>query len=110
MTPAGSAHRFLVLNPDTGRPGRTIDAEKCVAVGKAILKAVPKGSRNTIAFRDLTAAKKKYLPGGRIPGGGALMWYVTTVKLDLEVRGLLACDRSQSPEVLWRTWAPAHFT
>lgn len=102
MSPAGSADRFLLLNPNTGRPDRTIDAEKYAAVKKAILKAVPKGPRNTIAFRDLAAATKKHLPGGRIPGGGALMWYVTTVKLDLEARGLLACDRKRSPQTLWR--------
>ncbi|MCC6361313.1 MAG: hypothetical protein IT450_21455 [Phycisphaerales bacterium] len=102
MSRAGSADRFLLLNPNTGRPDRTIDAEKYAAVKRAILKAVPRGPKKSIAFGDLAAAAKKHLPDGRIPGGGALAWYVTSVKLDLEARGLLVCDRKRSPQTLWR--------
>jgi hypothetical protein len=92
----------LNVNYAKGEGGTRIDAAKYEAVKKAILKAVPKSERG-IEFRELGAAVEEHLPGGKIPGGGSIMWYVTTVKLDLESRGLIERVERSRPQRVRRT-------
>lgn len=79
----------------------TINAERYRAMRTALLKTVPR-SPEGIAFRALPAAVKKHLRGGRLPGGGSLMWYITVVKLDLEARGLLRRIPDSTPQRIRR--------
>ncbi len=89
------------LNITPGANGLRVDRAKYEAVRKAVLRAVP-GSRSGITFADLPGAVKRHLPGGRIPGGGAIMWYSTVVKLDLEARGLIERIEGSRPQRLRR--------
>lgn len=91
--------RTLNVNPGVG--GANVNKERYEAVRKAILKAVPK-SKEGIAFVDLPKAVGRHLPGGKIPGGGSIPWYVTTVKLDLEARGLIHRIPGSRPQRLTR--------
>ena len=93
--------KVVLLNGNTGRKGPRLDGGKYSAVRKAILKAVPRSPRH-IGFAALIDLVRENLPEGEIPGGGSIPWYVTTVKLDLEARGELVCDRECSPQTLSR--------
>jgi len=96
--------RVLLLNGRTGGKGPRLDGGKYSAVRRAILKSVPRSPRG-IGFAALIERVVQNLPEGEIPGGGSVSWYVTHVKLDLEARGELICDRQSSPQMLSR---PAH--
>lgn len=102
---AGTKKRARVetrnVNYAKGAGGTRIEAAKYEAVKRAILKAVPRSARG-IEFLDLIDAVKEHLPGGKIPGGGSIPWYVTTVKLDLEARGLIERAEGSKPQRLRR--------
>ncbi|GAB4327551.1 MAG: hypothetical protein Kow0010_11080 [Dehalococcoidia bacterium] len=99
-----AARREIVEALNVNHPGsRTpVDAAKYRAVREAMLRAVP-ATDEGIAFQELPAAVQKQLPGGRIPGGGSIGWYTTTVKLDLEARGLIERIPGSNPQRLRRT-------
>lgn len=93
--------KIQMWNPNTGRPDVKIDREKFDAVRKAILKALPrKGS--TMPFKELPLATELNLPDGQIPGGGSVMWYVTTVKLHMEHEGERERVAGETPQVVRR--------
>lgn len=96
-----AARKVLMHNPNTGRPDRNIDGQRYDAVRKAILKVVPREGEG-IAFADLPAAVRKQLPNGEIPGGGAINWYTTVVKLHMESRGELRRVPGAKPQRLVR--------
>lgn len=93
--------KITTLNPNTGRPSVRIDAAKYAALRSAILAVLPRSGPG-LPFRDLPAAVEARLPHGEIPGGGSLMWYVTTVKLDLEARGEIMRVAGAKPQRLLR--------
>lgn len=96
-----SDDKIQMWNVNTGRPDVKIDRDKYEAVKKAILKALPrKGS--TISFKELPVAVEMNLPDGAIPGGGSVMWYVTTVKLHLEHEGVVERVEGAKPQVIRR--------
>lgn len=67
----------------------------------AILEAVPR-SAHGIAFADLPARIRELLPPERLAGMGAVTWHVTSVKLDLEARGLIERIPGARPQRLRR--------
>lgn len=87
--------------PTSGKKSTRIDAWKFDAVRKAILKVVPKRG-DGVAFSDLPDLVKKQLPAQQSKDLGSLMWYVTTVKLELEVRGEIARVARAAPQRLVR--------
>lgn len=93
--------KVVLRNGRTGGKGPRLDGGKYSAVRRAILKCVPRAPRS-IGFAALIDAVRRHLPEGEIPGGGSIPWYVTSVKLDMEARGELICDRDASPQTLSR--------
>ncbi len=87
---------MLTLNANPRVGGTRIDRKKYEAVRAAMLKAVPREPAR-LPYKLLAEAVADRLPGGEIPGGGAILWYVTVVKLDLEARGLLRRVPGQRP-------------
>ena len=67
----------------------------------SILAAI--GAAGVLPFGDLPAAVTTRLPADF---DGSIGWYTTTVKLDLEARGLIERVRGQTPQHL-RLAAPA---
>lgn len=94
---AVSKETIETLNVNPGVGGARVNRARYEAMRKALLKAVPEG-KDGIAFRELPNAVKVHLPGGELPGGGSIGWYVTTVKLDLEARGILERLEGVSPQ------------
>ncbi len=103
MAGTGKPETMLTLNVNypKGKGGTRVSVEKYEVVRKAILKAVPR-TRTGVAFRDLPEAVEKNL--SRIDRGriGSVGWYATTVKLDLEARGLIERVPDARPQRLRR--------
>ncbi len=74
----------LTLHPDPGKQGTNIDREKYDLIKDAIMKVV--GDSGEIQFKNLSTAVEEALAA---PFDGSIPWYVTTIKLDLEARGII---------------------
>lgn len=86
--PAVEPDKVLTRTVTPGTEGTRISRAKYDAAREALLAVIPPAP-GSIAFSELPAAVRARLPGGEIPGGGSVSWYVTVVKLDLEARGLI---------------------
>jgi hypothetical protein len=100
MPKQSDAEKMLCRTPTPGKAPTRIDAHKFAIVRRAILEALPKSGAG-VRFADLPALVESRLP---CPTAaiGSLMWYVTTVKLELEVRGEVTRTKG-SPQRLLRT-------
>jgi len=76
--------KILTLHPEEGKQGVNISRTKYEMVRQAILDAIR--SQGTITFQGLVSLVDYNL---RNRFEGSIPWYVTTVKLDLEARGLI---------------------
>lgn len=88
------------LNVTPGKQGARLSAERYEAMRKALLQAIPR-RKEGIAFRDLPKAVAPLLPE-EVFAGASISWYVTTVKLDLEARGLIERIPDMHPQRLRR--------
>jgi hypothetical protein len=76
--------KILTLHPDEGKQGVNISRTKYEMIRQAILDAVR--SQGIITFQGLVSLVDYNL---RNRFEGSIPWYVTTVKLDLEARGVI---------------------
>lgn len=92
----------LIEAQNINTPGRTakVDAQKYLAMRKALLRALPKRAPG-LTQAEMGAAVLPLLPDALWPNGEKAMWWVKTVQLDLEARGLVARDRASRP-LRWR--------
>src|SRR5690349_5083457 len=97
--------RIQTLNGNYARGGgKSIDAGLYAAVRRAILAAVPRGGEGAL-FRDLPDEVARRVPRDLLRGRSAA-WYTTTVKLDLEARGLIRRIAGATPQRLLRVGRP----
>jgi hypothetical protein len=87
--------RVTTLHPDPAKQGVRISKNKYDQVTLAILFAIRHNP--SITFRELTAEVDKKLAG---TFDGSIGWYVTTVKLDLEARGVVRRLPGSGPQRL----------
>jgi len=87
-------NRILTLHPE-GKEGVNISQEKYTVIRKAILEALCEYEQ--VAFKDLLQIIKLELAQSF---KGSVPWYVTTVKLDLEARKEIVCQRGRGPQVV----------
>jgi hypothetical protein len=87
--------RIQTLHPDEGKVGVNIERHKYESVRDAILAAI--AERGQVPFKKLAGEVTARLPQGF---DGSVGWYTTTVKLDLEARGLIERLPGKSPQVL----------
>ncbi len=92
-----SNDRITVRNPNTGRDSARILRRIYEPVRGAILQAI--GEAGELAFKDLRAEVARLTPSGLWEKSSA-GWYTTTVKLDLEARGLIERIPRSSPQRL----------
>lgn len=89
------SERFETRHPDENKSGVNIDQHKYQQVREAILAAVRE--RGQLPFKELAGEVTTRLPEDF---EGSVGWYTTTVKLDLEARGLIERVPSKGPQVL----------
>lgn len=89
--------RIMTLHPE-GKQGVHIEKAKYDVIKEAILKSIRQNC--TIKFKDLPAAVEASLTE---PFDGSISWYTTSVKLDLEARGLIERIPKRSPQELQLT-------
>lgn len=88
--------RILTLHPEN-KSGVSIRRDKYEAIRNAIQLALDAATELT--YTELTESVVEQLEG-RFEG--SIPWYVTTVKLDMEARGLIERVQRSSPQVLRR--------
>jgi hypothetical protein len=73
------------------QPGKTyrVDADKFAAMEAAVLKAIPDGPPG-LTVVELKARAMPHLPEALFPGGAKAGWWIKSVQLDLEARGVIA--------------------
>jgi hypothetical protein len=98
---AKNADRVECRTPTPGKSPTRIDRWKFDAVRRAILAVLPRKG-DGVLFTDLTGLVKKELSPDELADLGAPMWYVTTVKLELEVRGEIRRVKDAVPQRLLR--------
>ncbi len=86
----------MTLHP-AGKAGVNLDAGKYHQVRSVMLEALELAGEMTL--QELVEALTVALAG---QFEGSVSWYATTVKLDLEARGELVCDRRKSPQRIRR--------
>ncbi len=77
------------------KQGVNISREKYEIIREAILSALHK--QNEITFKNLSRAVEKQVNGNF---EGSVTWYVTTVKLELEARGLIKRVPNSRPQLV----------
>jgi hypothetical protein len=82
------------LHPEK-KQGVNISKEKYEIIRKAILSTLR--SQKEISFMNLSRAVEKEVNG---TFEGSVMWYVTTVKLDLEARGTVKRVPNSRPQLV----------
>ncbi|MGB8983467.1 MAG: hypothetical protein WCC12_16465 [Anaerolineales bacterium] len=82
------------LHPDK-KQGVKISREKYEIIRKAILATLRK--QREMTFMSLSRAVEKEVDGNF---DGSVTWYVTTVKLDLEARGLIKRVPHSRPQLV----------
>ena len=86
--------KILTLHPD-GKQGVNISKEKYETIRQSILSIL--GDQRETFFKDLPAGVERKLEK---EFDGSISWYVITVKLDLEARGLIIRIPKSSPQRL----------
>ena len=86
---------ILALHPDPTKQGVQISKAKYEVVSAAILDALKKNGAMT--FTELGNFIEERLLKNF---DGSLMWYFTTIKLDLEARGTIRRVPKTSPQML----------
>jgi hypothetical protein len=82
------------LHPEK-KQGVNISKEKYEIIRKAIMTTLR--AQKEISFMNLSRAVEKEVNG---TFEGSVMWYVTTVKLDLEARGTLKRVPNSRPQLV----------
>lgn len=87
--------KIMTLHPQ-GKQGVNISKAKYDQVREVVLKVI--GSEQPISFTDMADLAKGILLDQKFDGKP--LWYITTVKLDLEARKLIARIPKTSPHQL----------
>jgi hypothetical protein len=85
--------RILTRHPEPGKSGVNVAKKKYDLMRETILEAIR--ARGEIALQDLLEDVEQRL-AGRFDG--SIPWYVITIKLDLEARGLIERIPGSKPQ------------
>ncbi len=91
--------KVLCQTRTPGKQPTRIDRWKYDLVRSAILSVVP-SSEQGVEFRVLPALVEQQIEPGNLSKLGSVSWYVTTVKLDLEVNGEIERIPGSKPQRL----------
>ena len=89
------SEKIYTQHPDPEKQGVKIDKVKYDQMREAIRNVMLSVEQTT--FKELAMAVRDVISP---EFEGSIEWYLTTLKLDLESRGEMTCDRKKSPNVL----------
>jgi hypothetical protein len=92
---AAVEERILTKHPRQGRSGVNISRQKYDVIRECMVETLR--AAGEMAFKDLTE-EVRHILAGRFDG--SISWYVTTVKLDLEARGIIERIPGKIPQRL----------
>lgn len=94
----GSDEKIIVQNINT--PGRTsrVNAEKYSAMRKALI-SVFESAKKPLTQAEMVETVESHLPEQLFPEGKTSGWWVKTVQLDFEAKGILR--RLKSKPLTW---------
>jgi len=87
--------KIMTLHPDPAKQGVNIDRAKYDVVKAAILELL--AEHGELTFSALTTAVNDRLQG---TFDGSVSWYVVTVKLDLEARGVVERAKQSGQQIV----------
>jgi hypothetical protein len=90
-----SEERIITLHPAEGKSGVNISRQKYDLMREAIIIALDQ--KGILTFQELRTAVEARLEG-RFEG--SIGWYFTTIKLDVEARGIVRRIGTGSPQRL----------
>lgn len=92
----------MIVVENVNVPGRTsrVNARKYEAMREVLLRVLPADGPG-MTQAEMGTAVRPHLPQDLWPGGDKSMWWVKTVQLDLEAKGLVIRDASSTP-TRWR--------
>jgi hypothetical protein len=93
--------KIQLLHPDPDKEAPRIDVWKYELVKSAILGIVPQNDEG-VPFKTLSDRVTEQLSAEELKYLGSVGWYTTTVKLDLEARGLVERVPGSKPQRLIR--------
>ena len=93
-------NRITTQHPDPDKQGTRIDATVYEATRSAILESIEQAGEGGVAFGDLPGEVERR-SDPEIWADRSVGWYTTTVKLDLEARGLISRSAGRSPQRLY---------
>ena len=96
-----SLEKVVCRTPTPGKKPTRINAAKFALLRRAILAVIPR-RREGVRFRDLPRLAASRLSSEQRRGLGSVNWYVTTVKLELEVPGAIRRLPGVTPQRLVR--------
>ena len=87
--------KILTLHPDQGKSGVNISRNKYDAIKEALVESLRTNGEMTFTGlnQDAHAKLERHFDG-------SITWYVTTVKLDLEARGIIERIPKTRPQKL----------
>ena len=97
---AKATKRVRVRSVNAAGYSRSLNADKYAAARAALLRVLPR-TLPGITQREMFAAAKRHLPSEHFPGGAKAEWWIKSVQLDLEAKGLVVRDRKAKP-LRWR--------
>ncbi len=89
--------RMTTLHPQPGKLGVSIELEKYGQIRDAIYRVLDE--QGNLSFTELTEEVTADLGSSF---DGSIPWYVTTVKLDLEARREIVCNRGGKRQIISR--------
>lgn len=88
------AARVLVENVNIPGKSRPVDAANYQAMRRALLKVLPRRSPG-FTLDEMFHAMLPHLPADLFPGGAKAGWWMKTVQLDLEAKGIITREKTR---------------
>ena len=90
----GAAIRLVVENVNHPGSIRNVEATSYQAMRRAVLNVLP-ATPPGLTVADLLDEVLPHLPPDLFPAGARAGWWLKTVQLDLEAKGIIARDKSR---------------
>jgi hypothetical protein len=96
-----TAGRVTVGSVNVPGFSKTLNADKYTATRVALLAVLPRKAPG-ITQREMFEAAKAHLPAALFPKGAKAEWWIKSVQLDLEAKGIVVRDPKAKPLRWWR--------